>query len=194
MIIVSKQPVYFCKNNAIIAISMANPSPNERAIDIISNNRYFVLSTCDDGGPWAAPLVCIETCNPAGLVFFSSNKSRHAQQIMKSGKVAGAIFNSTLPTADVDGLQFEGNAKKISPLTLPSELPAFSRRYAKKQGKIFDGKLEKMPDLSYRLYKIEITKAWVCDLEAYELFGTDKRVETDVEKVFTSAVKKLDDK
>ena len=168
---------------------MTNEKHNTRAVEILNNNRYFTLATCTNGQPWTAPLAFAECSEPAGLMFTSSNKSRHIRELSENSKVAGAIFNSTLPTSEVDGIQFEGVLSEIKPLAAPGELLKFTKQYLKKQGKVFGGIPQKMPDLSYRLYKIEIARAWVCDLDAYDIRGTDERIKVDVEKVFSEVLK-----
>lgn len=76
-----------------------------RAVEIIRHNRYLTLSTFSIGtGVWSTPLA-YSVDEKLRFHFYSEVSSRHCRQIGRGAKVAFSIYNSSLPSADVDGIQ-----------------------------------------------------------------------------------------
>jgi uncharacterized protein YhbP (UPF0306 family) len=99
-------------------------SPEATAAAIIAANRYLTLATTGPDGPWASPLAF--TIEPDfSLIFYSATESRHCQNIAANPQVAGAIFDSTSPSNDADGVQFTGRCGEVA----ENELAAVMERY-----------------------------------------------------------------
>lgn len=84
----------------------------DAAYKIIRANRYLTLATCLDGLPWAAPLAYVLDCD-LRFYWYSAVESRHSHHIAGNPAVAAAIFDSTLPSDAVDGVQLSGLAEPL---------------------------------------------------------------------------------
>ncbi|MCK9932546.1 hypothetical protein MXD62_36320 [Frankia sp. Mgl5] len=99
-------------------------SPAERAASVIRSNRYLTMATAEAHHPWAAPLAYV-LLPDASLVFYSARSAKHVRAGLISGEVAGALFNSTLPSDDVDGVQFLGSLFEVADSELALVMPAY---------------------------------------------------------------------
>ena len=92
----------------------------EFARQIVRNNRYLTLASCDGAEPWAATLeyVCDEDLN---LYFFSPEASLHARHIQANERVALSIFEAQQQEFEpaeilrLAGVQIEAVAHIMSP-------------------------------------------------------------------------------
>ena len=88
--------------------------------DVLSRNRYLVLSTTDGSSPWIAPLEYMMGENLT-LFFLSTNDSRHVRDIEKNEVVSVAIFDQDQPeyspslTARLNGVQIDAVASRVPP-------------------------------------------------------------------------------
>mgnify|MGYP000200477973 CR=1 FL=1 len=95
---------------------MPPEDPLKNALDLIGNESVLTLATCDDAGPWSAPVYFV--CLGGGFYFFSSPQSRHIQQAMRSGKASASLFCQADSWQTIRGIQMEGGMGRISDPTL----------------------------------------------------------------------------
>lgn len=88
------------------------------ARQIIKDNLYMVLSTCENNTPWIAP-VFFAADEDYNFYFISGKETLHSLQIEKNPNVAVVVFDSRLIPEEADGVYIEGVASHV-PLT---ELP-----------------------------------------------------------------------
>jgi hypothetical protein len=89
---------------------------------ILLGNRYLTLAICDQWGPWAIPLAYTIT-RDFEFVFYSSINSRHGLVFNINDQVGFAIFDSSLPSDDADGLQGQGIVSEV-PESLVADVAA----------------------------------------------------------------------
>lgn len=154
---------------------------SEKARKIISANRYMTLATSSGGSPWAAPVAYV-TDSEFNFYWYSESQARHSQHIDQSPKVAVAIFDSTAPTDEVDGLQIEGVASEVPEQDLERIMnlyyeksfpdPEVRKRWQKPKSDFVGGS-------SQRFYRFTPVKLFKCDLENTLV---DRRVEVSLKE------------
>ena len=157
-------------------------SPEAIAAAIITANRYLTLATSGPEGPWASPLAY--TVEPdVSLVFYSAIDSRHCRNIAHNSQVAGAIFDSSRPSAEADGVQFMGQCAEVA----EGELAAVMERYFSQSfpdPEIRREWLRPTSDFqapaSQRFYRIRIERLFKPDPESIQI---DRRLELDIAEV-----------
>lgn len=87
-------------------------NPNKDALNLIRDESVLTLATCDDAGPWSAPVYFV--CLGSGFYFFSSPQSRHIQQTMRSGKASASLFCQADSWRAIRGIQMNGSIDRIS--------------------------------------------------------------------------------
>ncbi len=101
-------------NGWISTIDSKNPEVIAKARHIIESNLYCVLSTCSpEGYPWVSPVFF--ACDESWSIYWcSAVASRHSQNIYSNnGRVAIAIFDSSVAAGTGKGVYFQGNASEI---------------------------------------------------------------------------------
>jgi len=101
-------------NGWINTIDSKNPEVIAKARHIIESNLYCVLSTCSpEGYPWVSPVFF--ACDQSWSIYWcSAVASRHSQNIYSNnGRVAIAIFDSSVAAGTGKGVYFQGNASEI---------------------------------------------------------------------------------
>lgn len=97
-----------------------------RVRQIVQSNRYLTMGTTDGSEPWVAPLAYALT-KDYNFLYYSAVDSRHSLHIAVNPVVACAIFDSTAPSDDADGVQFKGRVFEV----LDEELDAAMDWYFK---------------------------------------------------------------
>lgn len=136
------------------------------AKQIIAENLYMTLATTDGQYPWASPVFYAETGNYE-FYFFSSKDSLHAMNIENNPHVSAAIFTSTLPPEESNGVQIKGQVEMIKLSGLITAIKNFySKRSLEEFKKFFKdyNKPEKYWGAStFRFYKLIPEKIYVLD-------------------------------
>lgn len=152
----------------------------EQARDIIAKNRYLALATCSDNLPWVAGLA-YAVDRDYNFFFYSAKNSRHIQHMMTNPKVAFTIYDSSLPSEDVDGLQISGVGSQVSVMDLPRVFELYYTQSFPNEiiREKFKQPIEAFKELAVkRFYKIVPDKIYKIDLSIIEV---DLRVEIDIE-------------
>ena len=95
-----------------------------RIRSIITDNRYLTLGACLDDEVWVAPLAYYVEPDYS-FVYYSSKESKHSKFIEKNNVVSCSIFNSSLPSDDVDGMQFVGEVSQVPSNELVEVVPKY---------------------------------------------------------------------
>ncbi|MFF5308788.1 pyridoxamine 5'-phosphate oxidase family protein [Streptomyces massasporeus] len=162
---------------------MSTSEFTQRAAKMIRENRFFTLATQGVDGVWAAPINYVLGEN-AELYFYSAADARHSRHIGDQALVAGAVFNSTATSEEVDGLQFAATC-----ITLDGdELERVSEYYFQVN---FPDEVDRewwyrpaaefAPGATWRFYKLQFTDVFVIDFESVEESRVDKRVRIDLQ-------------
>lgn len=147
----------------------------ERARNVLAHNRYLVLSTHDEEGPWAAALAFV-VVKPFGLAFVSPRDTRHSRAITSDHRVSGVIYDSTVDPAKAESLQFAGQASLLSDRDL--EYQAAMEAFTTKSGAPPD--LSVPRDHPRGIYLISLHTAYVLDQDAWTSENLDAREPIDV--------------
>lgn len=103
-------------------------NPNKDALDLIQSEPVLTLATCDDAGPWSAPVYFV--CLDGGFYFFSSPQSRHIQQAMRSGQASASLFCQADAWQAIRGIQMEGKTDRIrNPALSLRVISAYLKRF-----------------------------------------------------------------
>lgn len=94
---------------------------------IIRENRYLTLATANKKGEaWASPLAY--AYNQKNIFFiYSARASRHCRNLTENPKASAYIFNSTLPSSQADGLQFDATVLEVPPDNLQQIIDFYFR-------------------------------------------------------------------
>lgn len=136
------------------------------AKDIVKNNIYITLATCDSGAPWAAPVYyCVD--EDYNFLFVSQLSSLHSRHVLKNPKVAFAIFDSHSEEGKGKGIQGEGKVKMLEGEDLSKEISKYHTTFIEIKEEFLKG------DAAYRLFKLAPEHIFVTDPDA----KVDKRTE-----------------
>ena len=155
-------------------------TPLEATINMLKSNRYLTMATTDGTRPWAAPLAYVTDIN-LDLYYYSATASRHQTDILHNPVVALAIFNSTLSSDDVDGLQLVGRVTELQESELPDVISLYFREsfpdpeVRKRWERPVADFLAPTPQ---RFYKIELLAVYKLDLDET---AVDKRITIDLD-------------
>ena len=86
-------------------------TPETRALDLLRGQRVLVLATAGPD-PWSAPVYFLH--HDGRLLFFSSPRSRHVVDALRSGRCAGSVHRDGDDWRAIEGLQLEGTLVEIT--------------------------------------------------------------------------------
>lgn len=156
----------------------------ERARNVLQKNRYFVLATNDERGPWAAALAFAPAL-PAKLFFISRTGARHSIAIENNSQVAGVIYDSTATIDDVECIQFSGRGRKVRD---SHEARIALKGHPADKGEDPDDEAVRQllnnPDEA--AYCITIQDAYVLDQLTWQTQGIDAREPVQILDVFSN--------
>jgi uncharacterized protein YhbP (UPF0306 family) len=163
--------------------AMGTPeNPVDQARKIIADNRYLTLATAVDNDPWSAGLA-YAVDKDYNFFFYSAQKSKHATHIAKNPNVAFSIFNSTLPSAEVDGLQIAAIAEEVGGFELLHVVRFYFQQSfpAEAARAIFEQPIEAFKGAQVkRFYKLTPTHVYKLDLNIVEV---DVRFEISLDEL-----------
>lgn len=151
----------------------------DRIRNIIRDNRYLTLGTCFNGEVWVAPLAYYVEPDYS-FVYYSSKDSKHSKHIEKNNVVSCSIYNSSLPSDDVDGMQFVGEVSQVPSNELIEVVPKYFLQSfpLEKIRAAWQQPISNFKGLAVkRFYRIKPTKIYTIDLDTTEV---DRRVGVDL--------------
>lgn len=154
----------------------------DRALEVYMSNKYFVLATKDDRGPWAAALAHTFV-EPSSLCFFSQRNSRHGKALLRGENVAGVIYNSQCAPEEAESIQFAGLGSLSHDRKTIGEVLAAGNGGKPVSEEVIDEHLAKK---DVALFKVEILECWVLDQEAYKNSGIDAREAVEISALFAA--------
>jgi len=143
---------------------------NKLAVEIIHNNLYLSLATCNDNETWIAPLF-YKSNNKNQLYFASQLTSRHVQHILKNPEAAVAIFDSHQKEGEGVGIQAHC---LVNTLESKPEIEEALKYYKTDYWELSPDKF--MGNNTYRLFTITLTETYLNDPRVKE----DRRVKVSL--------------
>lgn len=158
----------------------------DRAIAVIRSNRYFVLATLDEEGPWAAALTYVPV-SPNRLYFVSREWSRHSRAIRGDARVAGCISDSRAAAEEVESIQFAGRCVELRG---KEDETAVVLQRASIRDKAPMPTSDDIRQLAHStdqcVYRVEIEHAFVLDQNAWFTNGVDAREPVEIDAVLAA--------
>ena len=143
----------------------------DRARAILAGNRYAVIGTATPSGePWVSPVYFVNLGLRA-LLWLSRPAARHSALIAENHRIAVTVFDSTVPMGGATAFYAMATAGLCPDGDLPPQLEEFSIR------SVAEGFPAWRPDqvtgdAALRLYRAEITEAWLLPAEE----GPERRI------------------
>lgn len=136
-------------NKWVSTIDSKNPEVIAKAQRIIVSNIYYTLPTCSvDGVPWASP-VFFAYDEKLNIYWSSAITSNHSQNIYHNkGRVAVAIFNSSVSEGTGEGLYFYGTASELGSERTPQVMQLLLHRTGKQLIRTPEDYLDESPGAS----------------------------------------------
>jgi uncharacterized protein YhbP (UPF0306 family) len=146
-------------NKWVNTIDSKSPEVIAKAHRIIASNIYCTLSTCSvDGIPWASPVFFAYDDN-LNIYWSSAIASNHSQNIYhNNGRLAVAIFNSSVLEGTGEGLYFYGTASELGAERTPEVMQLLLHRTGKQLIRTPEDYLNESPR---RIYQFQPQSAWV---------------------------------
>lgn len=146
-------------NRWVNTIDSQNPEVIAQASRIIDKNIYCTLSTCSaDGYPWVSPLLFAYD-QDWNIYWSSAIASQHSQHIYNNhGRVAIAIFDSSISEGAVEGLYLTGTASELNPDAAEMVLQLLLQRATKKHNRTA---LDYLNDSPRRFYQCQPQEVWI---------------------------------
>ncbi|HVZ67738.1 MAG TPA: pyridoxamine 5'-phosphate oxidase family protein [Patescibacteria group bacterium] len=137
----------------------------ELAKKIIRDNEYLALATSEGTKPWASPVHYGVDGNYI-FYFVSIPSSKHCSNIDGNPKVSFAIYNSTVPEGQGNGIQVDGKAELLENSEYEHALQYYKSVFVSTD-------IEGLMKSPYRIYKITPEHIFINDPHA----KVDGRVE-----------------
>ncbi|MDM9379720.1 pyridoxamine 5'-phosphate oxidase family protein [Chlorogloeopsis sp. ULAP01] len=145
-------------NGWVNTIDSKNPEVIAKASRIITNNIYCTLSTCGiDVSPWVTPLFFAYD-DEWNLYWSSAIVSKHSQNIYRNGRVAIAIFNSSVSEGTPEGLYLYGTASELKREDTQKVMKLLVNRARRQVNRTVADYLDDSPR---RIYQFQPQEAWV---------------------------------
>lgn len=152
---------------------MITQPAQDRACEVLRRNKYLVLATNDEHGPWAAALA-FTVVPPRTLCFVSQTASRHGGAISAGSRVAGVMFDSTAPAEQVESIQFSGVAQETRD---PERIRMVLGLGGSEPESAEVERIANDPDVA--MYEVTVEDAHVLDQTAWFEHGIDAREPVD---------------
>jgi uncharacterized protein YhbP (UPF0306 family) len=95
---------------------------------LAAHNTVSLATVAADGVPWAATVFYVNV--GTDLFFLSEPKTRHSQNILAGGRVAGTVNEDYRDWQEIKGLQLEGHAAEVTnKLELARVMMAYLGKY-----------------------------------------------------------------
>jgi uncharacterized protein YhbP (UPF0306 family) len=147
------------ENGWINTLDSKHPEAIAKARQLLETTHYCTVSTCSpDGLPWVSPVFFVydEHWN---LYWSSAIAAKHSQNLYHNqGRVAIALFNSTLAEGTAQGLYFSGFAAEVNSDQVEPIMQRLFQRAGKQHSRTRKDYLEDSPR---RIYQFRPLEVWV---------------------------------
>ncbi|BAY60861.1 hypothetical protein NIES22_09210 [Calothrix brevissima NIES-22] len=146
-------------NGWINTIDSEKPEIITKAQNLLINNIYCTLSTCSPAGePWASP-VFFAYDEHWYIYWISAIVSQHSQNIYhNSGRVAIALFNSSVAQGSAEGVYLSGAAAEINADDIQKTMKLLEKRANKQLNRTVADYLHDSPR---RIYQFQPQQVWL---------------------------------
>ncbi len=147
--------------------------------EIIKNNIYLTLATSDKKGrPWISPVFFAYDSN-YNFYWCSEKRSRHSTLIEQNNRVAGVIFDSSVPEGEGNGVYIIGKAQEVQKKEIPHAINIiYNRKKKANPYKKFRNIHDFTGNAPWRMYKLLPQKFWTLkDSVKVNGYPVDRRTE-----------------
>lgn len=99
----------------------------DRVQAFLDRHHVMTLATAGPSGPWAAAVFYVR--DGLRLYFVSSPRSRHAQELAASPRVAAAIHGECQAWSEIEGVQLEGRVAPVEDRELARVRALYAARF-----------------------------------------------------------------
>jgi uncharacterized protein YhbP (UPF0306 family) len=148
---------------------------------LLDEAKYLALATVStEEQPWSAVLQYAWLARPLRFVFGSAVQSRHSTDITTRPRVAGSLFTAGGELLTVDGAQFAGLCRELSPDEVAEHHAAFYDAVLPDAAERAEYTLPVsmlVPPAPHRLYVVEVEQWWLVDTSTWVEDRIDRRAE-----------------
>ena len=161
---------------------MADPTPEQRAMKMVLDNKFLTLATAADLDVWCTPVAYVVGPG-AALHFYSATEAKHVGHILRNPKTAVSIYNSEARGEDVDGLQMSADCTVVDGPDLEEVSEHYfnrlfpdpdERAWWYRPASAFTG------NGTWRFFRVKPTAAFVIDADAFSETKIDRRTRVDL--------------
>lgn len=133
-----------------------------RAQEIVRRLIYVTVATASsDGEPWNSPVYCAYD-DRANFYWTSSPLAQHSRNIDQNGKAFLAIYDSTVPAGQGEGVYVEAAAVG---LVVPEEIDRAKTNLARRIGKEVGPETARLDAGVQRIYRATPRRVWMNGFE-----------------------------
>ena len=146
---------------------------------LLDEAKFLSLATVStEEQPWSAVLQYAWLPRPLRFVFGSAVQSRHSTDVMTRPRVAGSLFVAGGELLAVDGAQFAGTCRELSPDEVVAHHAAFYDAVLPDAAERAEYTLPVsmlVPPAPHRLYVVEVEQWWLVDTSTWVEDRIDRR-------------------
>ncbi|MFI7677540.1 pyridoxamine 5'-phosphate oxidase family protein [Actinophytocola sp. NPDC049390] len=148
---------------------------------LLESAKYLSLATVStEEQPWSAVLQYAWLADPLRFLFGSAVRSRHSTDVSTRPQVAGSLFVAGGDLLAVDGAQFSGTCRELSPAEVAEHHATFYDAVLPDARDRAEWTLPVsllVPPAPHRVYVVEVEQWWLVDTSTWVEDRIDRRVE-----------------
>lgn len=152
---------------------------------LLDGAKYLALATVStEEQPWSAVLQYAWLAGPLRFVFGSAIQARHSTDVTTRPRVAGSLFVAGGDLLAVDGAQFAGICRELSPGEVAEHHAAFYDAVLPDAAERAEYTLPVsmlVPPAPHRLYVVEVEQWWLVDTSTWVEDRIDRRAEVPMD-------------
>jgi uncharacterized protein YhbP (UPF0306 family) len=154
---------------------------------LLDEAKYLSLATVStEEQPWSAVLQYAWLPDPLRFLFGSAVQSRHATDVTTRPMVAGSLFVAGGELLAVDGAQFSGTCRELTPAEVAEHHATFYDAVlpdAKDRAEWTMPVSALVPPAAHRVYVVEVEQWWLVDTSTWVEDRIDRRVEVPLDSL-----------
>ncbi|MEV4663163.1 pyridoxamine 5'-phosphate oxidase family protein [Micromonospora echinofusca] len=156
----------------------------DRLHRVLADAKYLSLSTMSaDRRPWTSVLQYAWLPNPLRFLFGSATQSRHSRHVAARPRVSGALFVTGGALTEVDGAQFTGTCRELTPDEVRTHHATFYDALLPDEASRAEYTLPVsalLPPAEHRIYQVTVDRVWLVDTSTWIEDRIDRRIEVDL--------------